>query len=63
MNAKKIPYNGKMLTEYEASQKQRQIERNIRKYKREYLALDAAGKPTDGAAAKLAKWQGSKMTS
>ena len=46
-----------MLTEYEASQRQRQIERNIRKYKREYLALDAAGKPTDGAAAKLAKWQ------
>lgn len=33
MNAKKYTYNGEKLSEYEASQKQRAIERNIRRWK------------------------------
>ncbi len=50
-------YNGEDLTEYEATQKQRQIERNIRKYKREYVALKEARLPTDEAEAYILKWQ------
>jgi hypothetical protein len=57
MNAKKYTYNGEKLTEYEASQKQRYIERQIRRWKREQRAMEAAGQPTEEAAAKLAKWQ------
>lgn len=43
LEEKKIKYNGEMLTEYEASQKQRGIERDIRKKKRKVEALEAAG--------------------
>lgn len=57
MNAPKYEYNGKKLTEYEATQMQRGIERNIRKYKREFAGMDAAGQPTEEAAAKLKSWQ------
>ena len=52
---KSISFKGKDFTRYEASQIQRGLERNIRKAKREYLALDAAGLDTSQAAAKLAK--------
>lgn len=56
-NAAKYTYNGKQLTEYEASQQQRYIERQIRSGKREYAALSAAGlDPTDGAI-KVRRWQ------
>ena len=57
MSAPKYTYNGEKLTEYEASQKQRAIERNIRRWKREYKAMDAAGLDTTEAAAKLSRWQ------
>ena len=57
INTKKYEYNGEKLTEYEATQKQRQIERNIRKWKREYIGMEAAGQPTGEAASKLARWQ------
>ena len=57
MNAKKYTYDGIKMTEYEATQKLRSIERNIRRWKREYKAMEAAGLSTDEAAAKLAKWQ------
>lgn len=57
LNAKKHEYNGQKLTEYEASQVQRKIERNIRKWKREYIGMKAAGQPTDEAAANLAHWR------
>lgn len=60
MNAKKYTYNGEKLTEYEASQKQRAIERNIRRWKREYKAMEAAGLDTSEAASKLTKWQGAQ---
>lgn len=57
MNAPKYTYNGEKLTEYEASQKQRAIERNIRRWKREYKAMEAAELNTSEAAARLAGWQ------
>ena len=56
MNAKKYGYNGKKITQYEAEQIQRKIERNIRRWKREVKAMEAAGLPTDEAAAKLNQW-------
>lgn len=43
LEEKKIDYNGEKFTEYEASQIQRGIERDIRKAKREVEALEAAG--------------------
>lgn len=48
-------YNGKNYTHYEATQKQRQIERAIRKTKQEMIAYDAAGLKDDftGASVKL----------
>lgn len=45
------------MTEYEASQKQRYIERQIRRWKREKLAMEAAGQDTAESAAKIRQWQ------
>lgn len=60
LNAPKYTYNGKKLTEYEAQQVQRNIERNIRKYKREESALKSARLPSIDARVKREAWQ-SKM--
>ena len=57
MESKKYEYNGQRLTEYEATQKQRAIERNIRRWKRERIGMESAGQPTDEATSKLAKWR------
>lgn len=57
MNAKDYEYNGEKMTEYEATQKQRAIERKIRRWKREYKGMEAAGLPTDEASAKILQWQ------
>ena len=38
-----VQYKGKTYTAYEATQRQRQLERTMRKYKRELLAYEAAG--------------------
>lgn len=54
---KKYKYNGKPLTAYEAAQTQRHIERKIRRWKREYTAMKAAGLDTGEAAAKISGWQ------
>jgi hypothetical protein len=54
--AKKFEYNGKKLTEYEALQEQRHIERGIRRWKREQNALAAAGLDTSEASSKLWEW-------
>ena len=43
LDTKKVEYNGVKMTEYEATQKQREIERGIRKLKRQAEALEAAG--------------------
>ena len=51
--ARDIEYNGKLYTRYEASQRQRALERRVRAAKRQYLAEDAAGLDTTNAAVKL----------
>lgn len=56
MNAKNYSYNGQDMTEYEATQKQRYIEQRIRKWKREYTGMKAAGQPVNEAAAKISRW-------
>jgi len=40
MQAKTITYNGEQLTEFDASQKQRTIERQIRHWKRECKGME-----------------------
>ncbi len=55
--AKSYEYNGQKMTEYEALQTQRQIERHIRRWKRENMAMAAAGKDTTESAARLRRWQ------
>ncbi len=58
LNARTVEYNGEQLTEYEASQVQRKIERNLRRWKREKAGMEAAGQSTAEAAAKLKYWRG-----
>ena len=55
--AKKYKYNGQEMTEYEASQQQRYIERRIRRWKRENVAMEAAGLDTTESALKIKQWQ------
>lgn len=54
--AQDYEYNGQKMTEYEALQRQREIERNIRRWKREKQALGAIGGDTSEAAARLRRW-------
>lgn len=56
-DAKDYEYNGQKMTEYEATQKQREIERNIRRWKRENVAMSAAGQDATESARKLKQWQ------
>lgn len=53
LTARDIEYNGGRYTRYEISQMQRARERTVRKYKRRYLAEDAAGADTTASAVKL----------
>lgn len=53
LNARDIEYDGKKYTQYEINQMQRARERTVRKYKRRYLAEDAAGADTTQSAVKL----------
>lgn len=53
LNARDIEYNGGKYTQYEISQMQRARERTVRKYKRRYLAEDAAGVDATASAVKL----------
>ncbi len=53
LNARDIEYNGTMYTQYEISQMQRARERNVRRWKKRYLADDAAGLDTTDAAVRL----------
>ena len=55
--AKNYTYNGEKMTEYEATQQQREIERNIRRWKRENVAMEAAGLDTTESAYKIKQWQ------
>lgn len=56
LNQPKYEWDGKKLTQYEASQIQRYNERQIRKWKRIYKAQKAAGQDTSEAAAKISQW-------
>lgn len=53
LNARNIEYNGKMYTQYEINQMQRARERNMRKWKKRYLAESAAGSDTTDSAVRL----------
>lgn len=53
LNARNIEYNGKLYTQYEVNQMQRARERNVRKWKKRYLAESAAGVDTTNAAVHL----------
>lgn len=53
LNARDIEYNGKKYTAYEISQMQRARERNVRRWKKRYLADTAAGVDTTDAAVRL----------
>ena len=52
-----VTYNGKTLSYYDTTQQQRYIERQIRRWKREYQMMDAAGQDTAQASLKLAQWR------
>lgn len=56
MQAQNYEYKGKKMTEYEATQKQRYIESQIRRWKREYNGMEAAGLSTAEASAKISRW-------
>lgn len=53
LNARNIEYNGKQYTRYEINQMQRARERNVRKWKKRYLAESAAGLDTTDSAVRL----------
>ena len=53
LNARNIEWNGKKYTAYEISQMQRARERNVRRWKKRYLAEDAAGLDPADAAVRL----------
>jgi hypothetical protein len=54
---KTTTYNGKEMSQYDASEIQRGIERKIRYWKRQAGALDAAGLDNAEEAAKIKEWQ------
>lgn len=60
--ARDIDYDGKKLTEYEALQEQRGIERGIRRWKREVNALDAIGEDTSEASKHLRAWNAKQQS-
>ena len=53
LNARNIEWNGKKYTAYEISQMQRARERNVRRWKKRYLAETAAGVDTTDSAVRL----------
>ena len=55
LDKKNISYNGENYTEYEASQMQRGIERDIRSLKRQVAAIEAGGGDASAERAKLRK--------
>ena len=53
LNARNIEYNGKQYTRYEINQMQRARERNVRRWKKRYLAETEAGADTTDSAVRL----------
>lgn len=58
LDDEKYKYNGKTLTQYQAEQQQRALERSVRRYKREEYAMSKAGLSTTEASAKVKEAQG-----
>lgn len=57
MNNLEVMYNGNLIDLYSATQKQRYIERQIRKWKREASAMEAAGQDATFSLSKIRDWQ------
>lgn len=57
LDQKTVVYNGKQMSVYEATQKQRELERHIRKWKREAAMMEAAGLDPSFANSKVREWQ------
>jgi hypothetical protein len=57
LNHKTVRYNGQIMDIYTATQQQRHIERNIRKFKRESDALSAGGLDNTHERDKVTQWQ------
>jgi hypothetical protein len=57
LNKKKVQYHGQELSQYDASQVQREIERKIRFWKRQAAALGAARLDNAKEVAKVREWQ------
>lgn len=53
LNARNIEYNGKLYTRYEINRMQRARERNVRRWKKRYLAETEAGVDTTDSAVRL----------
>lgn len=52
-----VKYDGKTYTRYDAEERLRGMERNIRKYKRQALTQEAAGLDSTQARLKIGEWQ------
>lgn len=57
MSGKTVEYNGQKISVYDAEQKLRGMERNVRKYKRQALTQAAGGLDDTKARAKIGEWQ------
>ncbi len=57
LNSRTVSYNGEDVSLYDATQQQRYIERQIRRWKREASAMDAAGLDSSAAKSKVREWQ------
>ena len=57
MANEKVTYNDEEVSRYEGEQKLREIERNIRRYKRQALTQEAAGVDSIQARRKIGEWQ------
>lgn len=57
LNNRSVTYNGEKMSLYDATQHQRYIERQIRRWKREADAMDAAGLDNSEAKSKVHQWQ------
>lgn len=57
MNEPVYEYNGQSMTKYEATQRQRYIERQLRRWKREKAGMEAAGLPAERAISKIKQWR------
>jgi hypothetical protein len=57
LNDETVTYNGKEMSQYDASQRQRVIERQIRKHKREQSAFPKGSEEYSQATAKVREWQ------